>query len=185
MLTHTARYASAWFKLFLVTMNFPNRNNPEFQDVFHRTAILRKPISGIVSGYHELPYIFIAPDDDNNEHSIEINGKINVSPKFVISPAMLSETFGDVFDPATFDQELNGRMFSFAYSNKKNLKVASEYFHVKSIEEHPAEYSKKILDQLLSRENIKTGLIFGPRFKFYPISLDRFINEIIDREFNI
>ncbi|MGB7569480.1 MAG: hypothetical protein WBM07_16580 [Chitinivibrionales bacterium] len=146
---------------------------------------MRKPITGIVSGFHQLPYILIAPDENNDSHAIEINGKINVSPKFIISPSMMSESFGDVFDPETFDKDLQGRLFSFAYSNKKNIKIESEYFKIKNIEEKPDEYIKRVLDQLMGQENINTGLIFGPQFKYYPVSLDRFLNEIIEREFNV
>ena len=120
---------------------------------------------------------------DNNE--LEINGKINVSPKFIISPTALQETFGDVFDPETFDKDLQGRFFSFALGNKRNFKVKNEFFQMKNIEEKSEEYSKKVLDQLLMQENITTGLIVGPRFKYYPVSIDRFINEILEREFNV
>jgi hypothetical protein len=170
----------------LVSMNFYDQKNELFRDIFHKTLILRKPITGIVSGYHQLSYILIAPDEDNSEHAVEINGKINVSPKFIISPAMLQETFGDVFDPDTFDKDLQGRFFSFSFgSNRKNYKIENEYFQLKNIEETSEEYSKKVLDRLLMQENISTGLIVGPQFKYYPVSLDRFINEIIDREFNV
>jgi hypothetical protein len=166
-------------------MNFYDRKNELFKEIFHKTMILRKPITGIVSGYHQLSYILIAPDEENNAHAVEINGKINVSPKFIISPAMLQETFGDVFDPDTFDKDLQGRFFSFAFGNKKNFKVENEYFQVKNVEETSEDYSKKVLDRLLMQENISTGLIVGPRFKYYPVSIDRFINEIIEREFNV
>lgn len=168
-------------------MNMHNyyNQNPKLQKVFHTTKIMRKPISGIVSGYHALPYILVAPDDDNPSNSVEINGKINVSPKFIISPDSLSETFGDIFDPETIDKEIEGRLFSFAYSNKKNLKVESEYFSVKNYEENPDEHAKRVYDTLLRQENIRTGLIFGPHFRFYPISIDRFINEIMEREFRV
>ena len=159
--------------------------NPKLQKIFATTKIVRKPISGIVSGYHELPYILVAPDDENPSHSVEINGKINVSPKFIISPSALNETFGEIFDPETFEKEIQGRLFSFAYSDKKNLKVNSEYFTVKNYEENPNEHIDRVHDQLLIKENIKTGLIFGPHFKYYPISIDRFINEIVDREFRV
>jgi hypothetical protein len=63
--------------------------------------------------------------------------------------------------------------------------VENEYFQVKNIEEKSEEYSKKVLDRLLMQENISTGLIVGPRFKYYPVSLDKFINEILEREFNV
>lgn len=168
-----------------MSMNSNYNQNPKLQKIFHTTKIVRKPISGIVSGYHELPYILIAPDDENPSHSIEINGKINVSPKFIISPGTLNETFGDIFDPETIDKEIEGRLFSFAYSNKKNLKVVSEYFTVKNYEENPNEHVDRVHDKLLLQENIKTGLIFGPHFKYYPISIDRFINEILDHEFRV
>jgi hypothetical protein len=167
-------------------MNFYDRKNELFKEIFHNTMILRKPITGIVSGYHQLSYILIAPDEENNAHAVEINGKINVSPKFIISPAMLQETFGDVFDPETFDKDLQGRFFSFSFGNtRKNFKVENEYFQVKNIEEKSEDYSKKVLDRLLMQENISTGLIVGPRFKYYPVSIDRFINEILEREFNV
>jgi hypothetical protein len=166
-------------------INFFDPKNEFFKEIFSKTQILRKPINGIVSGYHELPYILVAPNEDNNLHSLEINGKINVSPKFIISSAMLNETFGNVFDPETFDKDLQGRFFSFTYSGKRNIKIENEYFHVKSIEESPEEHSRKILDGLLQQENITTGLIVGPAFKYYPVSIDRFINEIMEREFNI
>jgi hypothetical protein len=159
--------------------------NETLREIFFKTNILRKPISGIVSGYHELPYILVAPDDDNETASVEINGKINVSPKFIISPNMISESFGDVFDPETFDKEISGRLFSFAFGNKKNIKVENEYFHIKNCDERPEEHINRVNDQLGMQENIKTGLIFGPQFKFYPVSLDRFINEILDREFRV
>ena len=65
-----------------------NNLNDELQEVYHKTDIRRKPLVGIVSGYHDLPYILVAPDDENTTHTIEINGKINVSPKFIITPGI-------------------------------------------------------------------------------------------------
>jgi hypothetical protein len=164
---------------------FDYDKNQFLKEIFNRTDIVRKPISGIVSGYHELPYILVAPDEGNESASVEINGKINVSPKFIITANMLGETFGDVFDPETFDKELQGRMFSFTYTNKKNVKIESEYFNVQNFNEKPEEHLNRLNDQLGSQENIRTGLIFGPKFKYYPVSLDRFINEIVDREFRV
>jgi hypothetical protein len=164
---------------------FDYEKNEFLKEIFHKTMILRKPISGIVSGYHELPYILVAPDEGNESETIEINGKINVSPKFIISPGMMGETFGDVFNPETFDKELQGRLFTFAYSSKKSLKVENEYFHIKNYEERPDEHLSRVNDQLGMQENIRTGLIFGPKFKYYPVSIDKFINEILDREFRI
>jgi hypothetical protein len=161
----------------------PQAHNETIREVYHKTHILRKPISGIVSGYHQLPYILVAPDDGNPSHSIEINGKINVSPRFVLSPQVLQESFDDIFDPETFDREIQGRIFSFAYSGNKRVKVESEYFKLLNFDENPEEHLYRVHDGLLAQENTRTGLIFGPKFRYYPVSVDRFISEIIDREF--
>ena len=143
-------------------MDFYDKKNEHFKEIFHQTKILRKPISGIVSGYHELPYILIAPNTDNTEQTIEITGKINVSPKFVITPGMLGEAFDSIFDPETFDEGLQGRIFSFTHGNRKNMKVENEYFKLQTIEEHPEEHAQIVLDRLMAQENIKTGLITSP-----------------------
>lgn len=155
------------------------------EEIFHKTEILRKPISGIVSGYHELPYVLVAPDDKNPSNAVEVNGTINVSPRFIVPPDMLGETFGDVFDPETFDKEIQARVFSFFYTRKRGVKLENTKFHIANFEEKPEEHIKRVLDELLKQENVRTGLIFGPKFCYYPVSLDRFIREILDREFNI
>ena len=159
--------------------------NPQFRSVYDQTQVLRRPLCGIVSGYHELPYILITPDDDDPSHSVEINGKVNVSPKFIISPGALSETFGEVFDPETFDRQIEGRFFSFACGRRKDVQVKSEYLHIKNIQEKVQEYLDKVHDKLMLEENIRTSLLFGPVFQYYPISIDRFISEIVEREFNL
>ncbi|MBN1575939.1 MAG: hypothetical protein JW913_05265 [Chitinispirillaceae bacterium] len=155
------------------------------REIYRATKILRKPVSGIISGYHELPYILIAPNDENSEHTIEVNGTINVSPKFVISPHMLQETFGDVFDAETFDKDIEGRVFSFMYTGKKHLKIESTGFYMTHSEGNPDDYLSRVEDRLMQQENTRTGLIFCPRFHYYPVSIDRFISEIVDREMQV
>lgn len=164
---------------------FNYSRNEILQEVFNQTSILRKPITGIISGYHQLPYILIAPSEHDNSQTVEINGKINVSPKFIISPTTLNETFGDVFDPETFDQTIEGRLFSFGYAKNKNLKIQNEYFKITNYEDKPQEHLERVHDRLLQQENTSTGLIFGPKFQYYPVSIDRFLSEILDREFRI
>jgi hypothetical protein len=164
---------------------FNYSENEILQEVFSKTTILRKPISGFISGYHQLPYILVAPSDQNSSHTVEINGKINVSPKFIISPVSLNETFGDIFDPQTFDQAIEGRFFSFAYARNKNVKIQNEYFNITNYEDKPQEHLDRVHDRLLQQENTSTGLIFSPKFQFYPVSIDRFLTEILDREFRV
>jgi hypothetical protein len=162
----------------------PYRNRI-FNEVYHKTAIICKPVSGIVSGYHELRYILVSPNEENPANSTEITGKINVSPKFILTPEQMGETFGDVFDPETFSDEIQGRLFSFVYASKRNVKIENQDFAIAHFEEKAEERINRVHDNLLMQENIRTGLIFGPQFKYYPISIDRFIGEIIDREFKV
>jgi len=114
-----------------------------------------------------------------------VRGTITVSPKFIISAHQMRETFGDVFDAETFDSDISARMFSFNYSQKKNLKIDSEKFEILQHEVAPEKLIERTKDQLEASEEIKTALIFGPQFSLYPISLDRFLHEILDREFRI
>lgn len=159
--------------------------NEAIKEVYERTDIVRKPLSGIVSGYHQLPYILVAADEENKSGSVQISGMINVSPRFVISPQQLSEAFSDVFDPETFDKQIHGRVFSFAYGRRKNVKVESQNLDIRPFGERPKERLNRVEDDLAREENVRTALIFGPRFAYYPVSIDRFVNEILDREFRL
>jgi len=42
---------------------------------------------------------------------------------------------------------------------------------------------ERVLEELSRREIIDTGVIVSPDARFYPVSLDRFIREILDQEF--
>lgn len=158
--------------------------NEPLKEIYNKTDILRRPISGIISGYHQLSYTLVAPSKESISFTVEINGKINVSPKFIISANSLRETFGDVFDPETFDTDIEGRVFSFGMSKHQGkFKIENEYFKLTRHEINPQEHLEKVNDQLMRSEDTRTGLIFCPNIQFYPISLDRFISEILDREF--
>lgn len=166
-------------------MNNFNYQNSKLRDIFNATKVIRKPVTGIISDYHELPYILITPGKNGNSESLEVSGKIKVSPKFVLSASALQESFGEVFDPETFSSDIEGRLFSFAFSNNRNLKVESEDFKVKETSINSDILLDRVHDRLMQKEDIKTALISGPEFDFYPISLDRFINEILSREFRV
>ncbi len=51
--------------------------DPEYlKRVFEETQILRRPISGIVTGYHVLPYVLVGPDETRGQRAVEIRGTI-------------------------------------------------------------------------------------------------------------
>jgi len=73
------------------------------------------------------------------------------------------------------------RVFSFKYAPKVFLE--SEDLRIQRQERDPQAHLERVLDELAQREIINTGVILSPDVRFYPVSLDRFIREILDQEF--
>ncbi len=164
-----------------------NRMDPAFiEQIRNTTRILRKPYTGIVSGYHKLPYILIGPDSLNVKNSVEIRGRIHVSPKLILTANPSNPTFGEMFGDELIDKQLTARMFSFFYSNRySNLKIQNEDLKINRCEDSAPDKESSVMDDLLKREIVDTAVIGCPNIEYYPISLERFIKEIIEREFNI
>jgi len=164
---------------------FGSQPEPEYlKRVFEDTQILRKPIAGIVTGYHVLPYILVGPDQEKSQRSVEIRGSIRVSPRLILSPRHLGQTYGELFDdPDLMDKALVGRIFSFLYAGRQNVQLESDDLRIIRTERDPRSQIERALDDLTRGEVLDTGLIFSPDVKFYPVSIERFIAEILDREF--
>ena len=164
---------------------FGERHDPEFlKSLFERTEILRKPVTGIIAGYHVLPYILVGPQEDKPARAVEIRGRIKVSPRLVLAPVRTGQTYGDLFkDSELMDQTLVARVFSFMYSSKHQVTLESEDLSIQKVERDPQAQIERALDELAQREVINTGVILAPNVRFYPVSLDRFITEILDQEF--
>ena len=165
---------------------FDRAHDPElFRSVFERTQVRRKPLRGIIAGYHVLPYILVGPQEEQQQRSIEIRGKIRVSPKLVLTPGHYGQTYGELFkDPEVMDQTLVARVFSFLYTSRHQVTLEQQDLKIIRSERDPQAQINQALDELMRREIIDTGLILCPRVRFYPISIDRFITEILDEEFH-
>lgn len=161
------------------------RPEPEYlKRVFEDTQVLRKPITGIVSGYHVLPYVLVGPDEEQRQRSVEIRGRIRVSPRLIISPRHLGQTYGELFDdPELMDRTLVGRVFSFLYATRQNVQLESDDLRIIRAERDPRTQIERALDELMRGEILDTGVILAPDVKFYPVSIERFITEILEREF--
>lgn len=156
---------------------------PEFlRHVFEQTEVLRKPLSGIITGYHVLPYILVGAEHDHPGRSVEVRGRIRVSPKLVIAPGRDGPTYGELFgESELMDRSLVLRVFSFRYASRVSL--ASEELRISRHERDPQGQLERVLEELAQREVINTGVIASPDVRFYPVSVDRFIREILDQEF--
>ena len=158
-------------------------NDSEFmRHVFDETQILRKPITGIISGYHVLPYILVGPEHDRPNRSVEVRGRIRVSPRLVLAPGRDGPTYGELFgENELMDQRLIARVFSFRYASRVSLE--SEDLKIRRQERDAPGHIERVLEELAQREIVNTGVIASPDVRFYPVSVDRFIREILDQEF--
>jgi len=161
----------------------PEWNDAELlQHVFDETTVLRKPLRGIISGYHVLPYILVGADHEASARSVEVRGKIKVSPRLVISPGRDGPTYGELFgENELMDQRIVARLFSFKYAGRVSLE--SDDLKIRRQDRDPGSHVERVLEELSRREIIDTGVIVSPDARFYPVSLDRFIREILEQEF--
>ena len=160
----------------------PDWDDPEFlRHVFDETRIVRKPMTGIITGYHVLPYILIGAEDEHPGRSVEVRGRIKVSPRLVVGPGQ-GPTYGELFgDRELMDHRLVARVFSFRYASRVALE--SEDLKISRQAREAESHVERVLEELAQREIINTGVIISPDPRFYPVSLDRFIREILDQEF--
>jgi hypothetical protein len=161
----------------------PDWNDAELlQHVFDETRVLRKPLRGIIAGYHVLPYILVGADRAAPAQSVEVRGRIKVSPRLVITPGRDGPTYGELFgESELMDQRIVARVFSFKYVGRVSLE--SDDLMIRRQERDPGAHVERVLEELSRREIIDTGVIVSPDARFYPVSLDRFIREILEQEF--
>ncbi len=167
---------------------FGNADAEDLRKVFQETEIRRIPITGFVTGYHTLPFTLIGPDRDGEEDpaqgSLKLTGKIQVSPKIVFSISPREESYGEIFaeeDPF-MDRSITGRVFAFGIANRKNLKIRNEHLTVEEFPGSDSELLANVLDELDRRETVNMGVIWCPRPRLYPVSLERFILSVVDKE---
>jgi len=150
--------------------------------VFDETRVVRRPLAGIIAGYHVLPYILVGPEAERPSRSVEVRGRIKVSPRMVIAPGRDGPTYGELFgERELMHHALVARIFSFRYASRVSLE--SEDLNIRRQERDPESHLERVLEELSQREVINTGVIVSPDPRFYPVSLDRFIREILDQEF--
>jgi len=150
--------------------------------VFEETRVVRKPLTGIITGYHVLPYILVGSERAQPGRAVEVRGRIKVSPRLVIAPGRDGPTYGELFgDRELMDQRLIARVFSFRYAPRMSLE--NEDLNIRRHDRDPEGQLERVLDELVQREIVNTGVIVSPDVRFYPVSIDRFIREILDQEF--
>ncbi len=162
----------------------------QLKEIFDQTDIRKVPLTGIVAGYHTLPFTLVGPNDDSEAGegtggSLKLTGKITVSPKLILSVSREDERFAEIFreDEPFMDKSITGRVFSFSTAfRNKNLKVRNEYLNVEELGESAGQVIETVLNDMARAEIINMGVIWCPVPRFYPISLERFILSVLERE---
>jgi hypothetical protein len=130
-----------------------------------------------------LPYVLVGPQPDRPARAVEVRGRIRVSPRLVWGIGGDGPTYGEVFrDSELMHRALVARVFSFRYSRR--LAMESDDLRIQRHDREPQVQLERVLDELARGEVIDTGVILSPDVRLYPVSLDRFIREILDREFS-
>lgn len=159
-------------------------SNDEMREVYRRTRIIRKPTYGIVSGYHELPYVCLGHDHEHATVTMKVRGKVHVSPRFVIRPSHLEPSYEEIFGQENVDLALVGRVFGFLGFRGRPVECRSEHIEVSRESADIERVMSGVLDDMERREDITTGVFITPDSRYYPISVERFIASILEDEFS-
>lgn len=157
----------------------------DMREIFQGTVIVRKPTYGIVSGYHELPYVCMGSSFESGRTSTRVTGKVHVSPRFLIRPQHYEPSYGEIFGEENVDNALMGRVFGFLGFRNKPLECTSEHLDVKHLDLSVDQVLAQTMDELERCEDITTGVIITPNTRYYPISVERFISTIVEDEFTL
>lgn len=153
--------------------------------IYENTHIVRRPTYGIITGYHELPYICVGHDHDAGHGSIKVTGRIHVSPRLVLTPEHFGPKYEEIFGTDNTDIEIAGRMFGFMGFRGKPVDCKSEHLEVSRQPEDLETAVANALDHLARHEDITTGVFVTPDSRYYPVSIERFIASILDEEFRM
>ena len=157
----------------------------EMHAIYQATTIVRKPTYGIVSGYHELPYVCIGASFENGDHTTRVKGTVQVSPRFVIRPEQYAPSYDEVFGEDNVDEDLVGRVFGFFGFRDRPVECSSEHLELKHLEQTVDQVLSESLHDLDRREDISTGVIITPDSRYYPVSIERFISTLLKDEFTL
>jgi hypothetical protein len=160
-------------------------SSDDMREVFQRTAIIRRPAYGIISGYHELPYVCLGASCEKGYATTEVRGKVQVSPRFVLRPPHYEPTYDEIFGKENVDGALAGRVFGLLGFRSKPVECKSEYLAVKHLNASVDAALAAALDELERQEDITTGVIITPNSRYYLVSLERFISSILEEEFDV
>jgi len=158
-------------------------NAYEMRQLFDQTVVIRQPRFGIVSGYHELPYVCLGKSVESGYATTQVKGRVQVSPRFLIRPSQFEPSYEDIFGEDQVDKALVGRMFGVLGFQGRPVECKSEYLELKHLDAPVDRVLSETLDQLERNEDITTGVFIAPDARYYHVSVERFISAVLEDEF--
>lgn len=162
-----------------------NLSPEEMGELFSQTRIVKRPTYGIIKGYHELPYICLGDSDGLGFKTVEVRGKVHVSPRFIIRPSQYEPSYAEMFGEDNVDTALAGRVFGFMGFRGSPVECKSEYLKIRHVDSNIDRVLSEVLDELERHEDITTGVFITPDARYYPVSVERFLSSIVEDEFSI
>ena len=156
----------------------------EMREIYAQTVVVRRPRYGIVTGYHELPYVCLGQSIQSGSSTTRVRGRVHVSPRFVIRPSHYDPNYEDIFGEENIDEALVGRVFGFMGFRGKPVECRSEYLEVEHVTASVDQQLNITMDELERQEDITTGVIITPNAQYYPVSIERFISSVLEDEFS-
>lgn len=158
-------------------------SSDDMREIFRQTVVVRRPTYGIVTGYHELPYVCLGKSIESGTKTTRVKGKVHVSPRFVIRPSHFEPSYEEIFGEDNVDAELAGRVFGFMGFRDRPVECKSEYLEVRHLDASVDRVLSETMDELDRAEDITTGVIITPNARYYPVSVECFISSVLDDEF--
>ncbi len=157
----------------------------DMQNIFRGTRIVRKPTYGIVSGYHEVPYVCLGESFETGRATTRVRGKVQVSPRFIVRPQHCEPRYEEIFGEDNVDVQLAGRVFGFLGFRERPVECKSEHLEIQHLAEGIDHVLSQVLDEIERMEDITMGVIITPDSRYYPLSVERFISSILEDEFSV
>lgn len=157
----------------------------ELQAIYRDTEIIRKPTYGIISGYHELPFVVLGESFDSKGQTTRVQGRIQVSPRLILRPPTAEPSYDEIFGEEHVDDFLVGRMFGFFGFRDRPVECKSDYLQLEHLDRSVSTVLGEVLDDIEYREDITMGVVMSPNTQYFPVSVERFIASILDDELSL
>lgn len=157
----------------------------EMRAIYRQTVIIRRPTYGIISGYHEIPYVCLGEALEHGFRTTRVKGRIHVSPRFVLRPDHMEPSYGEIFGEGNVDAAITGRLFGYFGFRDRPVECKSEQIEVKHLGESIDRALSDTIDSIEHAEDITTGVMITPNARYFPVSIERLIATVLEDEFRV